>query len=112
MQIMCVDQDAHAQDVARRGNEIFSGKLLLRGKAGAPGSNARHLRSRLSELYPGQIADSEIARRLQSAAGRRFLIAKIPQRAPQSRHAADSSTPRNHAQRPEQMESSAVISDP
>ena len=40
--------------------------------------------------------------------GGRFLIAKIPQRAPQSRHAADSSAPRNHAQRPEQMGSSAV----
>ena len=61
LQIMCVNQDAYAEDVARRGYKIFSGELLLRGKAGAPGSNARHLRSRLSQFYPGQIADFEIA---------------------------------------------------
>src|SRR6185312_7252521 len=103
MQIMCVNQDAHTEDVARRGNQILSGKLLLRGKAGAPGSNARHLRSRLSQLYPGQIADFEIARRLQSAARRRFLTAKIPQRAARSRHAAHSASSRNHAQRSEHM---------
>ena len=107
--VMCVDQDAHAEDVARRGNQVFSGELLLRRKNGAPGSHARHLRSRLSQLYPGQIADFEVARRLQSPAGRRFLTPKIPQRAAQSRYATHSSPSRNHAQRPEQMGPSPLI---
>src|SRR5204862_1066058 len=100
---MCVDQDAHGEDVARRGNQVFSGQLLLRGKTGAPGSNARHFRSRLPQLYPRKIGDPEVARRLQSPAGGRFLTAKIPQRVAQSRYATRSSPSRNHAQRPEQM---------
>jgi uncharacterized protein (DUF885 family) len=51
---LCVSIKMHTQKMSLdEGNEIFSGKLLLRGKAGAPGSNARHLRSRLSQLYPG-----------------------------------------------------------
>src|SRR5205814_9337487 len=83
---------------------------LLRGKTGAPRIDARHFRSRLSQLYPGQIADFEVARRLQSPAGRRFLTAKIPQRAAQSRYATHSSPSRNHAQRPEQMGPGALIS--
>src|SRR6266487_210345 len=95
---------------ARRGNQVFSGELLLRGKTGAAGSDARHLRSWLPQLHPGQIADFEVARRLQSPARRRFLSAKIPQRAAQSRYATDSSPSRNHAQRPEQMGPGAVIS--
>src|SRR6267143_4620798 len=108
MPVMCVDQAAHPEDVGGPGNEVFSGELLLRGKTGAPGSDARHFRSWLSQLYPGQIADFEVARRLQSPAGRRFLTAKIPQRAAQSRYATHSSPSRNHAQRPEQMGPGAV----
>src|SRR6266567_1333407 len=102
MPLVRLDQDAHPEYVHRRGNQVFSGELLLRGKTGPLRSDAWHVRSRIPQLHAWQIADSETARRLQSATGRRILITKVPQRTPQSRHAARSSPPRDHAQRPEQ----------
>ena len=78
MSVVCVDQIAHPKHVARRGDEIFPRQLLLRGKTGARGSDPRHVRPRLSQLYAGEIADPEIARRLQSARRRRLLTSKVP----------------------------------
>ena len=78
---LCVSIKMHTQGhVGRGGDEVFSGELLLRRKTGPRRSDARHLRSRLSELHVRQVADSETARRLQGAGGREFLAPEIPQR--------------------------------
>ena len=50
--VMRLHQNAHPEDVRRRGNQVLSGELLLRRKTGSTGSDARHFRSRLSQLHP------------------------------------------------------------
>src|SRR5207247_797039 len=60
--VMRIEQDAHPEHVGRRGHQIFPGQLLLRGKTSAPGSDARHIRSRLLELHAREIGDPEITR--------------------------------------------------
>src|SRR4051794_36188623 len=104
------NQDAHPKDDRGRSDQIFPGELLLRREAGPRRSDARHVRSRLSQLHSRQIADLEIARRLQSAGGRALLRAEISQRAPQSRHAAAPVAPRADAQRQIEVERRALSS--
>src|SRR5947207_3208239 len=108
MPLMRFDPDAHPKHVDRRSRKIFPRELLLRRKTGARRSDARHIRSRLSQLHVRQTANPKTARRLQSAARRRVLAAKIPQRASQSRHAAHPFAPRDHAQGQNEMGRSAV----
>src|SRR5206468_11630817 len=84
-------------------------ELLIQGTTSAPGSDPRHFRSRLSQLHTGKTADPQIAGRLQNARRRRFLTAKIPQRAAQPRHATHAFPPRDHAQGSEQMGRSPLI---
>ena len=106
---LCVSIKMHTQGMSvDEATKFFPGELLLRRKTGAHRSDARHVRSRLSQLHTRQIADPKTARRLQSAGRRKFLAPEIPQRTAQPRHATHPSPPRDHAQGQSEMGQSAV----
>ena len=106
---LCVSIQMHTQGMSvDDATKFFQENCYYEEEAGPRRSDAWNVRYRLSQLHAGQTPDPEAAKRLSGAGRRQVFAQEIPRRNAEPRDAADSSPPRNHAQRQSEVGRSIV----